>query len=300
MTKQLNNLVWTALITPFDDDGAVQLDDFTRLLRMQEAAGNGILLFGSTGEGLALTTSEKVEMLEVVSNMNLQVPVMAGVGGFQAKAQKEWMDACHKARVDAFLLVAPLYARPGVRGQIAWFRELLDHATCPCMFYNIPARTGVKIAPEALQGVSGHKNSWAVKEAGGNTDDYAEFVQKVPELTFYAGDDFMLPFYSRIGTEGVVSVASNVWPEQTRLFAGACFEQSVMPGYHRWTDAVKELFSAPNPIPVKALMMQKGLIRSDRLRLPLMREDLKSLDKLILADRVASAWRPDGKHPASI
>jgi len=299
--KHLDTPVWTALITPFQEDGSVHIKDLVGLVRRQDGAGNGVLLFGSTGEGLALSTLEKREILQEVSTLSLRVPLMIGVGGSEAEKQIAWIEECNSAPIDAFLLVAPPYAKPGEAGMVRWFYSLMEHSKHPCMIYNIPSRSGVKITPSVLNQLADHPNCWAVKEASGNIREYCEFTRNVPGVTFYAGDDFMLPFFSRIGTQGVVSVASNLWPLQTREFVQSCFDHPVVPHFHEWNDAVSALFSAPNPIPVKALMKSKGFIESDRLRLPLVREDFgdEELQVLRKADAVMKQWLFRGDVEAS-
>ncbi|MEX2600449.1 MAG: dihydrodipicolinate synthase family protein, partial [Balneolaceae bacterium] len=118
--------LWTALITPMKEDGSVDYEDLERLVYRQEKAGNGILLIGSTGEGLALEDSERLEIVTFVTGLDLKVPVMAGVGGFNLEAQKSWVRTCNELGTDALLLVAPLYSKPGPLGQTEWFRALLE------------------------------------------------------------------------------------------------------------------------------------------------------------------------------
>jgi len=177
----------------------------------------------------------------------------------------------------------------------------MDRSEHPCMIYNIPSRSGVKITPSVLNQLADHPNCWAVKEASGSIRDYCEFTKQVPGVTFYAGDDGMFPFFSRVGTKGVVSVASNIWPLQTRMFVEACFRHATVPDFHEWNASISALFSAPNPIPVKAMMKFIGFLESDRLRLPLLREDLREedLERLRIADKGMKEWlfrdRVDGR-----
>jgi 4-hydroxy-tetrahydrodipicolinate synthase len=144
--------LWTALVTPMQADGSVDFVSLENIVRRQEAAGNGILLLGSTGEGLALDQEEKKSVVSFVSRMNPDVAVMAGVGGFNLKMQQQWIETCNHLNINAFLLVAPLYSKPRPVGMESWFRSLLDVSGKPCMLYNIPGRTGVKIPPSVNTG----------------------------------------------------------------------------------------------------------------------------------------------------
>lgn len=285
-----NFKLWTALITPMHEDGRVHFEDFEKLIRRQESAGNGILILGSTGEGLALDEQDKKEIVEFASGLNISVPVMAGVGGFNLDNQKKWIEYCNSLNLDAYLVVAPLYSKPAVHGQTEWFRSLLDVSDKPCMIYNIPSRTGVKIQPVVLKELSDHSNFWAVKEASGSVAEYQEFRKAVPEIPLYSGDDAMLPFFAAAGSGGLVSVASNVWPKETNRYVELCLSGQTESLFPVWGDAVKALFSAPNPIPAKVLLNKKQVITTTALRPPLTDKDLASADQLLKMDEAIKNW----------
>jgi 4-hydroxy-tetrahydrodipicolinate synthase len=285
-----NMTLWTALITPFNDDGEIQFSELEKLLHRQNEAGNGILLIGSTGEGLALSEHEKRMLIKFAREQQLDVPVMAGVGGFRLKDQLAWIDYCNGQEIDAFLPVAPLYAKPGEKGVEEWFRAILNAADKPCMIYNIPSRTGVKITPSVLERLSGHQNFWAVKEASGSIADYQEFRQQLPDLPLFSGDDALLPYFAAIGSSGLVSVASNVWPKAVKKYTELCLSRKTDGLFPVWKLAAEALFSAPNPIPVKVLLQKKGLIESAALRAPLTSDELESSDHLLKADQDINQW----------
>ena len=284
-----NTTLWTALTTPMKESGEVHFDDLEKLIRRQESAGNGILLIGSTGEGLALSEDEKKEIIDYAANLNVSVPLMAGVGGFQIKKQKSWIEYCND-KVDAFLLVAPLYAKPGSIGMKSWFRGLMDMAEKPCMIYNIPSRTGVEVPPEVMKELSDHENFWSIKEASGSIADYQEFREMVPEVLMFSGDDGLLPFFAAAGCSGLVSVSSNVWPEETAKYVELCLEKKTESLFPTWKRAVESMFSAPNPIPAKVLLHQKGVIESSVLRSPLTAKEINSLEQLKQADEEIKKW----------
>lgn len=285
-----NTQVWTALITPMKDDGTIHYSDLEKLVRRQEKTGNGILMIGSTGEGLALSGDEKLEVIKFVSDLNPEVPVMAGVGGFNLEEQKKWISTCNKLNVDAFLLVTPLYAKPGLEGQVHWFKSLLDTAEKPCMLYNIPSRTGVDMNPEVLIRLKGHENLWAVKEASGSVHDFKAFRHAAPDVSFFSGDDAMVPFFSVAGCAGLVSVSSNVWPEATKLYVHKCLAGKSESSLAVWDRAVQALFSAANPTPAKLLLKEKGIIESAAVKPPLVQHELKDLSELLNADKEIENW----------
>ena len=105
-TKEI--VVWTAIVTPFSEDGkTIDYDSFKKILRLQEDAGNGILILGSTGEGLAINEDERREMLKFISELKLKVPLMVGVSGFNFEQSINWVTFCANYNVDAFLLTTP-------------------------------------------------------------------------------------------------------------------------------------------------------------------------------------------------
>lgn len=285
-----NLTLWTALITPMHQDGSIHFEDLEHLAKRQDEAGVGILLAGSTGEGLALTDDEKIQIVEFVAGLNLSVPVMVGVGGFNHTKQAEWITYCNHLDVDAFLLVTPLYAKPGVKGQIAWFRHLLDVSNKPCMLYNIPSRTGMKMSPDVLIQLTDHKNLWALKEASGSVSDFKSFRKSSPWLPLFSGDDALIPDFAIEGGKGLVSVASNIWPEATKLYVEKCLSGDTDSLFPVWPDAIKALFSAANPIPAKRLLNETGIISEIALRLPLVEDDLSSVESLLKADQEIKNW----------
>lgn len=282
--------LWTALITPMNHDGSIHFKNLEDIISRQEEAGNGILVLGSTGEGLALSDDEKKEIVDFVSNRNNTVPIMVGVGGFNLKTQTDWISYCNGKDVESFLLVNPLYSKPGLKGQIHWFKSLMDTADKPCMIYNIPSRTGVKLYPEVLQELKHHSNLWAVKEASGSIAEFQEFRKAVPSIPLFSGDDGLMPFFATAGGSGLVSVASNIWPKETKLYVEKCLKGQTASLFPIWTDAVKALFSASNPIPLKVLMKEKGFIETSVLRSPLTNEELSSTKHLRASDEAITNW----------
>lgn len=287
--------LWTALVTPMKKDGSIDFDDLGFLVDKQEKAGNGILLIGSTGEGLALDHQEKHSVVQHVSGLEPDVPVMAGVGGFNLRNQTEWIKTCNDLHIDSFLLVTPLYAKPGIKGQIDWFMSLMDAAEKPCMLYNIPSRTGSFLHTEVLKGVMDHENFWAVKEASGTTTDYEKFRTECPDVPLFSGDDALLPYFSVAGCQGLISVSANVWPAATKLYTELCLQKKTGTIFPVWQRALKAMFSSPNPIPAKVLLAHKKWIKTDILRPPLVAAELSNMEPLLHADREISEWYKENR-----
>ena len=285
-----NQQLWTALITPMNRDGSVDFKSLEKLAKQQEAAKNGILLIGSTGEGLALDDGEKQLVVEFVAGLELNTPVMVGVGGMNIQKQVSWVEQCNRLNIDAFLMVTPLYAKPGPKGQFEWFRSLLDASEKPCMLYNIPSRTGIDLPFEVAEKLADHPNMWAIKEASGSTEIYRQFRERVPSVFLYSGDDALVSTFAAFGCSGSVSVAANVWPEETNLYTDLCLSENTDSLFPLWKRAVKALFSASNPIPAKILMNSRGDISTATLRLPLIETELDDSAELLQIDKEIKQW----------
>ncbi|MEX0945153.1 MAG: 4-hydroxy-tetrahydrodipicolinate synthase [Balneolaceae bacterium] len=290
-----DRILWTAIITPMKEDGSVHFSDLEHLLHRQENAGNGVLILGSTGEGISFSENEKKEILTYVTSLDLKIPVMAGVGGFQLDTQLRWIEYCNQLNIDSFLLVTPLYSKPGYHGQLNWFRSLLDKSEKRCMIYNIPSRTGVKLIPAVLKEIENHPQFWSVKEASGSVEEYRQFRQTVPNIPLYSGDDGLLPQFAKEGCAGLVSVAGNVWPEATHRYVEICLNGEMDTLEPVWKSAVQVLFSAPNPVPAKRLLQKKAEISTDVLRPPLSAMDLPSIERAVESDLAITEWYQNNK-----
>ncbi len=281
--------VWTAIVTPMNTDASVDYDSFTNLLREQEKAGNAITILGSTGESLNIDESERKQILDFALGLQLSVPLMVGVGGSNLNQQLEWVAYLNGLDLDAYLLVVPLYAKPGVHGQYGWFKALLDAAEKPCMLYNVPGRTAKNLELETVKMLVGHPRFWAIKEASGSEEEFVKYAEAAKGVQMMSGDDPMLPVFAKHGAKGVVSVASNAWPKATHEYAKQCVE-GTFKDEELWTKATSALFCASNPIPVKALLHDLGRIKTPELRLPLSSKDMTDIGLVREAHRLVEDW----------
>jgi 4-hydroxy-tetrahydrodipicolinate synthase len=282
--------LWTALVTPMDEDGSANPDELMALIRRQEEAGNGVLVLGSTGEGMALSLEDEKKVVETAAGLNIDVPLMVDVGGYNLRSQVEWIEYCESLDIDSYLLLMPLYAKPNVKGQIAWFEKLLNTADKPCVLYNIPSRTGAKLDPKVLEALSDHPNLYGLKEASGSIYDYQEFRKAAPELSIFSGDDLLMPFFAAAGCRGLISVMANVWPEATHRYVEWCLRGRGPELLPLWQECSDALFSVSNPIPVKVLLAEKGWIQSPTLRLPLTADEIEDSQFLLDADQRIEEW----------
>lgn len=277
----LQQILWTACVTPFIIDGsAVDYNNLENLLRLQAEAGNGVVLLGSTGEALSLTDQERKKIVEFACQLNLPLPILVGVPSHNLYAALDWLDFCRSLPLAGYLMTTPIYTKPGIIGQTKWFETLLNKAAHPAMLYNIPSRAAVRLYTEVIANLKDHPNLKAIKDCSGTPDSALEYKLAAPAVAVYCGDDYMMPATAAVGATGLVSIAANVWPKQTRQYVQRCLQGDYADA-KIWWQTGKALFSASNPIPVKALMKDVQLLNSDAVRLPLSLEDLPTRRPLV-------------------
>lgn len=281
--------LWTALITPFNEDLSVDYDSLKSLIAEQEAAGNGLLILGSTGEALNIDLKTKKDIIKFVQELSPKSPVMAGVGGHNLNETKAWVQWLETQNVDAYLLVVPIYAKPGVVGQTEWFRSLMDLVSKPVMLYNVPGRTGKELELDAVRALKEHKNFWGIKEASGSVEKFKQYLEASGNVMVYCGDDGLFPSFADAGSCGLISVASNTWPKQTNLYVKQSLDKT-LEAKSMWEASANSLFTASNPIPAKRLLSKENRIKSDALMPPLSALDLSDDSAVMEANKNVNEW----------
>ena len=261
----------TALLTPFKG-GEVDYTAFAATVDWQVTAGMDFLVpLGTTGETPTLTESEKLQVLEVALQHAAGKPVVAGVGTNSVTGTLANMRLLQDA--DAYLIVAPFYNKPPQRGIYEYFKALAQSTDKPIVLYNVPGRTGCNIEAETTLALARDiPNIVGVKEASGNIGQIQAILDGRPEgFSMLSGNDDQTFELMQKGADGVISVASNVFPSAMADFVHALqagkFEEAKKMD-DRLNPLFKALFVEPNPIPAKAAMAQLGLMENS-LRLPL-------------------------------
>jgi 4-hydroxy-tetrahydrodipicolinate synthase len=280
--------LWTAMVTPLTEDGQVDYPALTALLRAQEKAKNGVVILGSTGEALNLDLDEKKKILQHALALDLDIPLMAGVGGINPHDTQHWIEYLNTLDLDAYMLVTPLYAKPGPEGQYQWFKTMMDVSSKPVILYNVPGRTAVALSSEALARLKDHPKLYGVKEASGSITEFKRYKAAAPNTKIFCGDDALAPFFIASGAAGLISVASNVWPEVAHKVVDSCL-QGHFSATETWKECSDALFIVSNPVPVKSLLFHLGKIKTPQMRLPLNHHDLKQIDPLLQANTAAEA-----------
>ncbi len=282
--------VYTALVTPFQSDGSVDQDSLRKLVDFQIENGiAGLVPMGTTGESPTLSHEEHIDIVRiVVEQAASRVPVIAGAGSNSTVEAIALSRRSKELGVAATLQVSPYYNKPTQQGLFEHFTKIADEVDLPIIVYNIPGRCGVNIANETMLRLAKHKNIVGVKEATGNLPQAMEFISRKPkDFVVLSGDDNMTFPLVALGGSGVISVASNLLPKEMADFVGQALEGNFKEARRKHFDLLplfKALFVETNPIPIKAAMSMKGLIK-ETYRLPMCpmqrenREGLKSLLK---------------------
>jgi 4-hydroxy-tetrahydrodipicolinate synthase len=271
MKKSLGTII-TAMVTPFDDRLAVDLEGLEQVAAHLLAHGSdGLVVAGTTGESPTLGDDEKVEMFAaVVAAAGKRGTVIAGTGSNDTRHSIELTRRAEQAGVDGALVVVPYYSKPPERGLIAHFQAIAAATSLPLIIYNIPSRCGVNLGPQALAELAKTENIVAVKQANPDLEQTRR-LRELCDLGLYAGNDDMLLDIVKLRGWGGVCVASHVAGEAMRrmvelaragdLAAAEELDAGLAPLY-------KALFITSNPIPVKCALELLGL-PAGGLRLPL-------------------------------
>jgi 4-hydroxy-tetrahydrodipicolinate synthase len=255
--------VLTAMVTPFTDDGSLDLDGAATLAQHLIDIGNdGLVVNGTTGEAPTTSDDEKERLVRaVVEAVGDRAKVVAGVGTNDTAHTCELARQAEKAGAHALLVVTPYYSKPPQEGLRRHFETVADATGLPNMLYDIPARTATPIATDTLLALASHERIVAVKDA---KDDLAaaSHVLANSDLAYYSGTDVLnLPLLS-IGACGFVSVVSHVFATALRELADAFFAGDVATATHihqRLVPAYEGFFRTQGVITVKAALRLQGL-----------------------------------------
>ena len=274
-----------ALVTPFKD-GEVDFPALGRLIELQIAGGcAAVVVCATTGESAVLSYPEhKAIVGEAVRCARGRIPVIAGAGSNSTDHALTLIRQAEDAGADGTLLVTPYYNKTSQAGLIRHYSYLADRAEKPILLYDVPARTGMTIAPETLAELSRHPRIAGVKAAGTDLDAISRAMHLCPaDFSFYSGNDSLTLPLMALGAKGVISVCANLIPEAmselTRLCLAGDYRDAASLHYE-YLELMEALFLDVNPIPVKAAMAAAGLC-SGELRLPLPERSGEKRAKLI-------------------
>jgi 4-hydroxy-tetrahydrodipicolinate synthase len=253
--------VLTAIVTPFNADGSVNVDKFRELAAyLVDNGSDGVVVAGTTGESPTLSDDEKLELfaaaLEAVGD---RATVVAGTGTYDTRHSMHLTERAHDLGVDAMLVVTPYYSKPPQRAIVRHFEEIAAKTDKPVVVYNIPSRVVVNIEPETIEQLAKIENVKAVKQA----HDDLEQARLIPGfgLDLYAGDDNLIFPFLGLGSVGGVCVHTHVWGPQTKTMVRR-FKDGDVEGARALNDELAPAFDllkvVTNPIAIKAALNLLG------------------------------------------
>lgn len=267
--------VLTAMITPFDDAGALDLDEAVRLAKWLESQGNdGLVVSGTTGESSTLTDPEKLSLWEAVIGA-VSIPVIAGSGSNDTAHSVHLTREVTTMGAAGILAVGPYYNRPSQSGIAGHLTAMAEATTLPVIVYDIPVRTGRKISTSTLVHLANTVgNIKGLKDAAANPAETANVMANVPDgFELFSGDDGLTLAFLAYGATGVIGVATH-WsaPEHQEMIAA--FQRGDIARARRINDVLLESYAFetgddnPNPIPTKVMMNTLGF-KVGQCRLPM-------------------------------
>lgn len=263
-----------AIITPMNSDGSVNYEEFGRFIDFQINNGtDAIVVCGTTGESSTLKVVEHNAAIKwCVEYVNHRVPVIAGTGSNSTECAIEISKEACKAGADALLLVTPYYNKTSQRGLIAHYTAIHDATNLPIILYNVPSRTGLNIDPQTAEALSKLPRINGIKEASGKLEQ-VEAIRELcgDELNIWSGNDDQIFDIMEHGGKGVISVLSNICPQETHNIVQLYLDgdkngsKALMDKYMK---LAKAMFVDVNPIPVKEAVSMIGF-NAGPVRLPL-------------------------------
>ncbi len=265
---------FTALVTPFRSDGALDEDALARLVERQLESGiDGLVFFGTTGEEASLTLDERRRTIELVQK-KAEGHLIVVAGAFDNVTERavalaremDWLG------VDAILSVVPYYTRPNQAGIIEHFRRIADAVDSPLILSNAPGRAATGLDAESVAILSEHQNIRGLDESSGDLDFLSRVLAETDEdFGVFSGEDTLTLPMIALGADGAFSLVSNEAPEKMRKLVEASLEGNVIEArelHYQLFDLMQVNYVDTNPMPVKAALAMMGLIE-EHYRLPM-------------------------------
>lgn len=276
----------TALITPFTEDG-VNFESLGKIIEFQiENNVDALIICGTTGEAATMPDKEHLSVIEyAVKKVAGRIPVIAGTGSNDTAHCVELSTESQRLGADGLLIATPYYNKCTQKGLMMHFDKVMEKTNLPIILYNIPGRTGMQFKIETIKELATDDRIVGVKEASGSLEYMTELMYTCPELDVYSGnDDMILPLLA-LGGKGVISVLSNIAPQETHDLCQKFFDGDIAASRKLqmdYLDLIHALFCEVNPIPVKTAMNLMGF-NAGKLRLPLCEMEDATLARLTAA-----------------
>ncbi len=277
MSKRKLQGTFTALVTPFKASGEVDYDEFDRLLAAQVAGGvDGLVPIGTTGETPTLAKEEEEELIRrtVAAAGKAGIPVIAGTGSNSTDYAVMMTGRAKELGADYALVVTPYYNKPSNEGLYRHF-EAVASVGLPVIVYNIMGRTARNIDTPTLERIASIDGIVGVKEASGDLNQVCDVIARIGRrkegFTVLSGDDALVIPIIASGGDGVISVASNLYPAEIKAMVDAALSGDYPKArdiFYRFLPFIRALFAETSPAPIKAAMAMRGW-KTGSPRLPL-------------------------------
>lgn len=276
-----------ALVTPFDNSGAVDYPALSRLVEYVKDGVEYLVVLGTTGEATTLTESEKNKVVETVKEANAgALPIVLGLGGNNTQELVNMAKSQNWSGIDAILSVSPYYNKPTQKGLIAHYTALADSVPVPVILYNVPGRTACNMLPPTVLELAEHPNICGIKEASGSLEQALAIAMAKPDdFLLISGDDLLTLPMMTAGAVGAISVIANLMPHTFGSMIREALNQNWIEAraqWFAWASLHDFMYAEGNPVGVKQAMCLIGLCESS-VRLPLMSAS-ESLSQSIKAE----------------
>jgi len=276
---------FVAIVTPFID-GKLDEQGLQDLIEFQIAGGtHGIVPCGTTGESATMSHAEHHRVVELtIKTVAGRVPVLAGTGSNSTSESIELTRAAKEAGADGALMITPYYNKPSQEGLYQHFKAVAEAVDIPIILYNVPSRTAVNMLPETVARCAQIANIVGVKEATADLNQISQVIRLCPkDFAVMSGDDFTSMPTVMIGGTGVISVTSNVAPEDMAAMMNAALAGDIAKAqelHYKLLPLMQAMFIDTNPVPAKTALMMMGKIKSGLPRLPLYKMNEGNEEKL--------------------
>ncbi len=274
MAMELKGNLFTAMVTPFNDDYSLNLNMAKELAKkLVDEGSDGIVVCGTTGESPTLSRKEKCKMFEtIVEAVGDVATVVAGTGTYSTKESVELSKVAQEIGVDGVMIVGPYYNKPPQEGLYQHFKTIAESIDIPVLIYNVPSRTSRNIDAPTIIRLSEIENIVAVKEASGDFKQITRIIMGTPHIfKVLSGNDGDTFGVLNLGGDGIVSVASHLVGREMKEMLESHKKGDIKKALEihlRLLDIFETLFITTNPIPVKTMVNMIG-INVGPLRLPL-------------------------------
>jgi 4-hydroxy-tetrahydrodipicolinate synthase len=281
----------SAIPTPFTISvNNIDYDSLDNLIATQLNSDIGVVVFGTTGECVTLTSEEKHNIMRHIVSLyydNIENFII-GIGGNNTTECIQNMLEAYKYGFRKFMATTPYYNKPTQDGLKAHFLEIEKFLpeTCEMILYNVPGRTGVNLVPTTLHKIINHSlgKIIGIKEASGNLSQMIQIRELMPNFKLFCGDDGLVIPAMAIGASGLISVIANVFPIELREIIKQCEEKNFDKAFQQYigfNKFVELLFQETSPSPVKTGLQIRHIFNTDTVRLPLVETSFELRDKIV-------------------